>query len=58
MQAQIQYRSEFRTVTNGDKTITIENRFPILPPKERERCRREVERKLFNVLVKYADKNR
>ena len=54
MQAQVQYRSEIRTITNGDRTITIKNLFPILPPKESERRRREVEKRLFDVLVKYA----
>ena len=58
MQAQVQYKSEIRTITNGNRTITIENLIPILSPKERERCRREVEKRLFDVLVKYEDKNR
>lgn len=54
MQTQVQYRSEIRTVTNGGRAITIENLIPILPPKERERRRREVEKRLFDVLIKYA----
>lgn len=42
----------------GGKTITIENLTPILSPKEQERRRREIEKRLFNVFSKYADKRR
>ena len=38
----------------GERTITIKNLTPILPPKEREQRKREVEQKLFDVFSKYA----
>jgi len=56
MPVQVKYQSEIKTVPFGDKTITIENLTPILPPKERERRRREIEKRLFDVFSKYADK--
>ena len=46
MPATVKYQSEIKTVPFGDKTITIENLTPILPPKERERRRREIEKRL------------
>ncbi len=52
----VKYQSEVRIVPFGDRTIRIENLTPILPPKERERRRREVEQSLFNVFSKYANK--
>ena len=56
MLAQTKYHSEIKTVPFGNRTIVVENLTPILSPKERERRRREVETRLFNVFVKYADK--
>ena len=56
MQTQIRYESEIRSVLFGDRTITIENLTPILSPKERERRRREVESRLYEVFIKYAGK--
>lgn len=56
MQAQVKYTSEIKTVPFGSGTIVIENLTPILPPKERERRKREVERRLFDVFSKYAGK--
>ncbi len=53
----VKYQSEVRIVPFGDRTIRIENLTPILPPKERERRRREVEQSLFNVFSKYANKS-
>ena len=38
----------------GERTITIKNLTPILPPTEREKRKREVEQKLFDVFSKYA----
>jgi hypothetical protein len=55
MQAQVKYQSEVRMVPFGAGTIRIENLTPILPPKERERRRREAEKRLFDVFSKYAD---
>ena len=54
MQAQPKYQSEVKTVVMGERTITIKNLTPILPPKEREQRKREVEQKLFDVFSKYA----
>ena len=52
------YTSETKIVPFGNGTITIINRTPILPPKEQERRRREVEKRLYSVLSKYAEKGR
>jgi hypothetical protein len=57
MQAQIQYKSEIKTVPFGDGTIIFENLTPILTPKERENRKRDIERRLYEVFGKYA-KNR
>ena len=54
MQTQPKYQSEVKTVVMGERTITIKNLTPILPPKEREQRKREVEQKLFGVFSKYA----
>lgn len=54
MQTQPKYQSEVKTVVMGKRTITIKNLTPILPPKEREQRKREVEQKLFDVFSKYA----
>ncbi|MBS6447060.1 MAG: hypothetical protein KH382_05645 [Clostridiales bacterium] len=54
MYAQTKYKSEMKTTVLGDRTITIKNLTPILPPQEREKRRREVEQQLFDVFRKYA----
>ena len=54
MQTQPKYQSEVKTVVMGERTITIKNLTPILPQKEREKRKREVEQKLFDVFSKYA----
>ena len=54
MQEQLKYQSEITTAVMGERTITIKNLTPILPPKEREQRKREVEQKLFDVFSKYA----
>ena len=54
MYAQTKYRSEIKTAVMGERTITIKNLTPILPQKEREQRKREVEQKLFDVFSKYA----
>jgi len=53
MQVPVKYHSEVSTVPFGGKTITFESLTPILSTKERERRKKEVERQLFNVLIKY-----
>ena len=55
MRTSVKYQSETKTVSYGDKTITIENLTPILPQKERENRKREIEQRLFNVFIKYTD---
>jgi len=54
MQRQFKYQSEVKTVPFGDGTIIIENLTPILPPKERERRKREIEKRLYDVFSKHA----
>ena len=54
MQAQVKYESEFKTAVLGDRTITVKNVPPISPPQERDKRDREIERRLFDVFVKYA----
>jgi hypothetical protein len=45
-----------KSVPLGGKMITLENLTPILPPKERERRKREIEKRLFDVFIKYEKK--
>jgi hypothetical protein len=54
----VQYHSEIKTVPFGDRTITLENLTPILSPKEREKRRKEIEKRLYDVFSKYNGKRR
>ena len=54
MHAQTKYKSEMKTAVLGDRTITIKNLTPILPPQEQDKRNREIERRLFDVFRKYA----
>ena len=56
MQAQVKY--EIKTAVLGDRTITVKNVTPIYPPQERDKRNREIERRLFDVFVKYAGQRR
>ena len=56
MPTPIKYQSEVKTVPFGNKTIVLENLTPVLPPKERERRKNEIEKRLFDVFSKYAEK--
>jgi oligoendopeptidase F len=50
------YHSETKTVPFGNgKTITIENLTPVLNPKERERRKKEIEQRLYDVFSKYKN---
>ena len=49
MPAPIKYQSEVKTIPFGDKTIVLENLTPVLTPKERERRKNEIEKRLFDV---------
>jgi len=54
MQSAVEYRSEIKTVPFGEgKTIIIENNTPVLTPKERERRKKEIEQRLFDVFSRY-----
>ena len=54
MQTAVKYHSEVKTMPFGGRTITYESLTPILSPKEREKRKQEIERRLFNVFIKYA----
>jgi hypothetical protein len=56
MQTAVKYRSEIKTVRLGEKMITLENLIPVLSPKERERRKREIEKRLYDVFIKYPNK--
>jgi len=56
MQNAVEYRSEIKTVPFGGKTITVENLTPVLTPKEREKRKREIEQRLFDVFSKYRSR--
>lgn len=54
----VKYDSEVKTASFGERTITIKNLTPVLPPKERETRKREIEQRLFDVFSKYANGRR
>ncbi|WP_320920880.1 hypothetical protein [Eisenbergiella porci] len=54
----VKYDSEVKTAAFGERTITIKNLTPVLPPKERETRKREIEQRLFDVFSKYANGRR
>jgi len=56
MQTQVRYEKETKVVSFGDRTIRINNYTPILTQKERERRRKEIEQRLFDIYVKYENK--
>jgi hypothetical protein len=50
------YHSETKTVPFGDgKIITIRNNTPVLTEKEREKRKREIEQRLYDVFSKYKN---
>ena len=53
MQNMIEYNSEIKTVPFGGKTITVENLTPVLPKKERDKRKKEIEQRLFDVFSKH-----
>jgi len=57
MQVQTRFQSDIKVVSFGGRKITVEHLTPILSPKERERRRAEVEKRLFDVFSKYAGVN-
>lgn len=54
----VKYDSEVKTAAFGERMITIKNLTPVLPPKERETRKREIEQRLFDVFSKYANGRR
>ena len=58
LQTQTKYQSEVKTAAFGERTITIKNLTPVLPPKEREKRKQEIEQSLFGVFSKYASGGR
>ena len=54
MQTPVKFEREARTIPFMGKTIEVVNLTPILTPKERERRRREIEKMLYGIFVKYA----
>ena len=56
MQTPVKYNIETKTVQFANKTITVENLTPILSDKERERRKKEIEQRLFDVFSKYRAK--
>ena len=47
---------ETKAVAFQGKTIVLENLTPVLPPKEKERRKKEIERSLYDVFSKYGDR--
>ena len=56
MPLSIRFESKVETLPFGSGTIKVENLTPILPPKEREKRKREIEIRLFDVFSKYEDR--
>jgi hypothetical protein len=54
MQTQVKYQTETIILSDGNRTRRINSHTPILPPKERERRKRQAEQQLFDVFSKYA----
>ncbi|MDR2022085.1 MAG: hypothetical protein LBQ71_02260 [Hungatella sp.] len=55
---QRKYTKETKTVDIQGKTFTVTNLTPILSPEEREKQKREIEQKLYEVYVKYENNDR
>lgn len=52
----ITYQRETKSAPLQGKTIVLENLTPVLTPKVRDKRKKEIERCLFDVFVKYEDK--
>jgi hypothetical protein len=57
MTTTINYQREVKTVSLGGKMITLENLTPLLSPKERAIRKKDIEKTLYDVFVKYAEKH-
>ena len=58
MLVQTKFEREVKTVPFGKGIIRVENLTPVLSPKDREKRKREIEIRLFNVFSKYEDRKR
>jgi len=58
MQNALEYRSEIKTIPFCGRTITIENLTPVLTAKERDKRKKEIEQRLFDVFSKYRSLTR
>ena len=52
----VKYTVETSTAMFQGKPITIIDRTPILSPEERAKRKKEIERTLYNIFIKYVDK--
>ena len=52
----VTYERETKFVVFQGKTIVLENLTPVLPPKEKEQRRKEIEQRLYEVFSKYGDR--
>ena len=51
----VTYERETKSVAFQGKIIVLENLTPVLPPKEKEQRRKEIEQRLYEVFSKYGD---
>ena len=52
----VTYQRETKSVPFQGKTIVLESLTPVLPPKEKEQRKKEIERRLYDVFSKYGDR--
>jgi hypothetical protein len=53
MQQAVRFDVETKTVMFQGKPITLTNRTPIFTPEQREKRRREIERRLYDVVSRH-----
>ena len=52
----VTYQRETKSVPFQGKTIVLESLTPVLSPKEKEQRKKEIERRLYDVISKYGDR--
>lgn len=52
----VTYEREKKSVAFQGKIIVLESLTPVLPPKEKEQRKKEIERCLYEVFSKYRDR--
>ena len=52
----VTYKREITSVEIEGKIIVLESLTPVLPPKEKEQRKKEIERCLYEVFSKYGDR--